>query len=155
MAKKKKGFFDGLIEDIIYHGVVEAARDPVTGKVDPYAAAGIAFGSGKMKTFDDQMRLAAHLGAAGAFDPDSDSDVSSSPYTTDDWRMFCEDGSEFDVDPDDYATEDEYNEALEEAKHAWRDTCEDGEDVGVDPYDYETEEEYNEALSEARESAEG
>ena len=150
MAKKKKGFFDGLIEDIIYHGMVEAARDPVTGKVDPYAAAGIAFGSGKMKTFGDQMRLAAHLGAAGAFDPDSDSGVSSSSSSNDDWRIFCEDGSEYDVDPDDYFSEDEYNEALEEAKHAWRDNCEDGSEYGVDPEDYETEDEYNEALEASR-----
>ena len=32
------------------------------------------------------------------------------------WRDFCEDGSEFDLDPEDYETEDEYNEALEEAQ---------------------------------------
>ena len=54
--------------------------------------------------------------------------------------------------PDDYETEDEYTEALEEAKHAWRDTCEDVSDFGVDPEVYETEEEYSEALDEARSS---
>ncbi|MGM9632786.1 MAG: hypothetical protein ACI3XL_06830 [Eubacteriales bacterium] len=68
------------------------------------------------------------------------------------WRDFCEDGSEFDIDPEDYETEEEYEEALAEAKEkvAWRDTCEDGSDVLIDPEDYETEDEYNEALAEAR-----
>lgn len=68
------------------------------------------------------------------------------------WRDFCEDGSEFDLDPEDYETEEEYEEALEEAKEkvAWREFCEDGSDVLIDPEDYETEDEYNEALQEAR-----
>lgn len=68
------------------------------------------------------------------------------------WQDFCEDGSEFDIDPEDYETEEEYEEALAEAKEkvAWRDTCEDGSDVLIDPEDYETEDEYNEALAEAR-----
>lgn len=33
------------------------------------------------------------------------------------WRDFCEDGSEFDIDPEDYETEDDYTEALEEAQN--------------------------------------
>lgn len=63
------------------------------------------------------------------------------------WREYCEDGSEYGIDPEDYETEEEYNEALAAAKVAWRDTCEDGSAFGVDPEDYETEEEYNEAIS--------
>ena len=68
------------------------------------------------------------------------------------WREFCEDGSEFNLDPEDYETEEEYEEALAEAKEkvAWREFCEDGSDVLIDPEDYETEDEYNEALQEAR-----
>lgn len=68
------------------------------------------------------------------------------------WRVFCEDGSKFDIDPEDYETEEEYEEALEEAKEkvAWRKTCEDGSDVFINPEDYETEDEYNDALEEAR-----
>lgn len=66
------------------------------------------------------------------------------------WREFCEDGSEFDIDPEDYETEDEYNEALEEARNAWRDTCEDSSEYGLDPDDFETEDEYNEAFEEAQ-----
>ena len=79
-------------------------------------------------------------------DDDDDDTVDTS------WRDFCEDGSEFDIDPEDYETEEEYEEALAEAKEkvAWRDTCEDGSDVLIDPEDYETEDEYNEALAEAR-----
>lgn len=69
------------------------------------------------------------------------------------WREFCEDGSEFNLDPRDYKTEDEYNEALEDARNAWRDTCEDGSEYGLDPYDYDSEEEYVGALEEAQNAA--
>ena len=60
------------------------------------------------------------------------------------------DGSDYGVYPEDYETEEKYNEALDNAKTAWRITCEDGSDVGIDPDDYDTEEEYEEALSVAR-----
>lgn len=68
------------------------------------------------------------------------------------WREYCEDGSAFDIDPGDYETEEEYEEALNAAKFAWRDTCEDSFELGVDPDDYETEDEYNKALDEVRAS---
>ena len=38
-----------------------------------------------------------------------------------DWRLYCEDGSDYGIDPDDYDTEEEYLEALEEAKLAYDD----------------------------------
>ena len=63
------------------------------------------------------------------------------------WRETCEDGSEYDLDPEDYETEEEYEEALEEEKYGWRETCEDGSGYGLDPENYETEEEYEEALN--------
>ncbi len=63
------------------------------------------------------------------------------------WRETCEDGSEFGLDPEDYETEEEYEEALEEEKYGWRETCEDGSGYGLDPENYETEEEYEEALN--------
>lgn len=69
-----------------------------------------------------------------------------------DWRLYCENGFEFGLDPEDYETEEEYEEALEIERTAWRDTCEDGADSGLDPEDYETEEEYEEAPAEAQES---
>ena len=62
------------------------------------------------------------------------------------WRLNCEDGSAYGIDPNDYETRDEYNEALNREKHGWRDYCEDGSDYGISPEDYETEEEYDEAL---------
>ncbi len=81
------------------------------------------------------------------FDDDDDEDVIDTS-----WRYLCEDGSEFDLDPEDYETEEEYNEALADAKEkvAWRDFCEDGSEFDLDPEDYETEEEYNDALRQAR-----
>lgn len=80
----------------------------------------------------------------------SSSFFGSSDDTDDDWHLFCEDGSEYGLDPEDYASENDYEEALSQAKVAWRDTCEDGLDFGIDPDDYDTEEEYMEALEEAR-----
>ena len=75
-------------------------------------------------------------------------DFSRGYYPT--WRDCCEDGFGYGIDPEDYETEDEYNEALNEAKYGWREYCEDGVEFGIDPEDYETEEEYNEALEEAK-----
>lgn len=66
------------------------------------------------------------------------------------WRDYCEDGSEFDVDPEDFETEEEYNSALETAMYAWRDYCEDGSDYGIYPEDYDTLEEYLEDLEDAK-----
>ena len=66
------------------------------------------------------------------------------------WRETCEDGSEYGLDPEDFETEEEYEEALEEEKYGWRLTCEDGREYGLDPEDYETEDEYNDALYEER-----
>ena len=64
--------------------------------------------------------------------------------------MTCEDGSGYGLDPEDYETEEEYEEALNNEKYAWRLTCEDGYEYGLDPEDYETEDEYNDALYEEK-----
>ena len=69
------------------------------------------------------------------------------------WRQHCEDGTKWNVDPDDYESEEEFEEALEEAKHQWREDYTDDEDTGVSPYDYETEEEYEYAVDAAERSA--
>lgn len=66
------------------------------------------------------------------------------------WRDDAEDGSEYGLDPKDFDDEDEYEDALEEAKYGWRDDVEDGDEYDLDPDDYETEEEYLEALAEAK-----
>ncbi len=76
MAKDEQGFMDWLVEDICntieIKGAVEATRDE-NGKVDKWAATGLAMGLGH--TSDDEMAtLAGFLGAEGAFDDDSDDD---------------------------------------------------------------------------------
>lgn len=70
------------------------------------------------------------------------------------WRDFCADGSEYDLDPDDYRTEREYNKALArtKAEYAWRKTCEDGSEYGLDPNDFDDEDDYMDALEEVREA---
>lgn len=73
MAKDEKGFMDWLVEDICntieIKGAVEATRDE-NGKVDKWAATGLAMGLGH--TSDDEMAtLAGFLGAEGAFDDDT------------------------------------------------------------------------------------
>ena len=80
----------------------------------------------------------------------SDYSGSYGNYNRYEWRESCEDGTEFGVDPEDYETEEEYNEALYKAKYGWRECCESFLDTGVDPEDYETEEEYDDALYEAK-----
>lgn len=127
MAKKKGGLFGGLFD---FNG---------DGKVDlgeRYIA---------HKILEDCIRE-----DNGDFSPSYDSDFDISSSNDYSWRDYCEDGDDYDVDPEDYETEEEYEEALNEAKYAWRDTCEYDPDVFVDPEDYETEEEYEEALEEAR-----
>lgn len=66
------------------------------------------------------------------------------------WRDYCEDGTEYDVDPEDYETEEEYNEALNKAKYGWREGCPSYYETGVLPEAYETEKEYWEALRDKR-----
>ena len=44
------------------------------GRIDPYKAAGIAFGLGKLNTLSDMASFGALLGAIGAFDDESADD---------------------------------------------------------------------------------
>ena len=67
-----------------------------------------------------------------------------------DWRDNVEEGYEYDLDPEDYDTEDDYLEALEEAKVAWREKYEYDVDLDIDPEDYDTEDEYLDAFEEAK-----
>ena len=70
MAKGEKGFFDQLVEDICntieIKGAVEATRDE-NGKVDKWAATGLAMGLGHTSDYE-MATLAGFLGAEGAFD---------------------------------------------------------------------------------------
>lgn len=143
------GFLDGLAKSAALWGAVQASKDE-NGKPDPYKAAGIAAGMGNF-SLSDRARLGAMLGSQGAFDSTDDYTYSCGDDGTDDsWKLYCEDGFDYDVDPDDYDSEEEYMEALTEAKYAWRDECEDGTEHGIDAEDYETLKEYEEALNEAK-----
>ena len=117
-------------------------------KIDPYAATGAAMGMGLIKDTDDLIKFGGVLGAMGAFDSDDDLPISTAAYMAPRdnryaWRLNCEDGSAYGIDPNNYETREEYNEALSREKHRWRDYCEDDSDYGISPEDYETEEEYN------------
>lgn len=89
------------------------------------------------------------------------------------WRAYCEDGADYGVDPCDYETADDYQEALNRAKgimlreevndgppiavaqadirYRWRKYCEDGTSFGLNPNDYETLDDYVDALNVAKE----
>ena len=130
MAKKNGGLFGGLFD---FNG---------DGKTD-LGEEFIAY-----KIFEECMKGNDDTNDDFSLDDDLDLDlISSKDYS---WRSYCEDGSEFCIFPEDYETEEEYEEALNEAKYAWRNTCEDGSDAGIFPDDYETEDEYTEALDEAK-----
>lgn len=90
------------------------------------------------------------------------------------WREHCEDGSAYNIDPMNYNTADEYEEALLEAKsksvitssvttdkpmlevqtsqvkYTWRKYCSDGSKYGISPEDYENADDYEDALEAAR-----
>ncbi len=105
-------------------------------KIDPYAAAGIAMGMGKLNSTEDVIRLGGFLGAMGAFDDDNDTNdystytpsrasscrvYQTSTYKPSNknryaWRMNCENGSAYGIYPEHYETRDEYNIALKKAK---------------------------------------
>ncbi len=82
-------------------------------RIDPYAAAGVAMGMGRLNSTEDIIALGGLLGAMGAFDDDSYSKPHDNRYA---WRLNCEDGSAYGVDPADYETRAEYNAALAHVK---------------------------------------
>lgn len=128
------GFWDDLAKDLSLWAAVEASKDK-NGKPDPYKAAGMAAGMGNF-SFSDQMTLGAMLGSQGAFNdapmPETGSGFDYSddlPYSSSvdneyEWRDTCEDGSDYDIFPENYETEDEYLEALEEAQNTFDNTAE-------------------------------
>lgn len=81
---------------------------------------------------------------------DDDDDDDDDDNDDDDWRDNVEDGTEYLLDPDDYDNEDEYLEALEEAKYGWRDQAIEGLEFGIPAEAYETEDEYYDAVEAAQ-----
>ena len=71
-----------------------------------------------------------------------------------DWREDAEDGTEYDLYPEDFDTQGEYEQALEEAEeqYAWRKKYTDDIDIyletGLSESDYETEDEFMAAVRE-------
>ena len=68
------------------------------------------------------------------------------------WRKeHSDDFSEYNLYPEDYATEEEFLEALEDVKTEWRENYHDAFlEYSVDPENFETEEEFLEVLEEAK-----
>ena len=66
------------------------------------------------------------------------------------WRKKHKDSTGLGVDPLDYESEDDFLEALQEAKYGWRDwAIYEAKEFGLDPYVYETEAEFNAAYEDA------
>lgn len=104
------------------------------GKINPYKVSAVGIASGRMKSTKDIIRTGAVLGALGSFDVDEedisdkrtyksvselDEGIVSSPtrnrYA---WRLNCEDGTAYGIDPRDYETREAYHEAVSKAKGA-------------------------------------
>lgn len=67
------------------------------------------------------------------------------------WRNHCADGSAYGIDPLDYETEQEYNQAIYDEKYAWRSwAAYDGEKYGIDPTSFECEDDFYAAVEKAR-----
>lgn len=96
MAKKNGGLFGGLF-DFNGDGKTDLGEEFIAYKIF----------EGCMKGNDD---------TDDDFSLDDDLDLDLIPSKDYSWRSYCEDGSEFCVFPEDYETEEEYEQALEEAK---------------------------------------
>lgn len=66
--------------------------------------------------------------------------------TDDDWREYCESGEKYDLDPEDFDSEEEYEDALAEAKEEWLDAYEEGWRYDLEPEDFDSIEEYKDAI---------
>ena len=109
------------------------------GKINPYKVSAFKIGTGGFRSTEDIVRTGGFLGAIGSFDVEADTPYphrkminvvpedpifnqikySSTINNRYAWRLNCEDGSEYGVDPCDYETRAEYNKALEEAKKSY------------------------------------
>ena len=79
----------------------------------------------------------------GAFDKDD----TFSQYT---WRDQCDDDYEHGIFTEDYDTQAEFEDALEEARHGWRSECTSDYAHGILTENYETREEFEDALHNAK-----
>lgn len=103
------------------------------GKINPYAASAMGMATGRIRGTSDILRMGAYLGAAGSFDVQADPPRARACTTSGDralyeirppvrqnnkyaWRLNCEDGSAYGIDPNDYETRDAYNMAIQAAR---------------------------------------
>jgi len=135
MAKKDGGwlgFFEGVLRDFETMAIANASKGK-DGKPDPYKTMGALHGLRGDHSLEETLRTGEILGAMGAFDKkdtgsstnifsgvydgrylDADNDVWYD-LADDDWRMYADD-NDYDIDPEDYETEEEYQDAIEEAE---------------------------------------
>ena len=112
------------------------------GKINPYRVSAFKIGTGGFKSTEDIVRTGGFLGAMGSFDVESDqprtryrrktipedptfkqikySPANNNKYA---WRLNCEDGNAYGVDPCDFETRDDYNRALEAANTTGNHFC--------------------------------
>lgn len=126
------------------------------GDPNPYRATAFGLSTGRLNSTEDLIRFGAFLGAMGSFDDDP-ADMPRQrtydiPWQFDDlsygmikphsnkyaWRMNCEDGSSYGVDPQNYETKDAYISALASAKSQSVESCLPMVQVDVDSFE-ETE----------------
>lgn len=165
MSKDEKGIFEELLDGFTMGMIIDASRDK-DGNPDRNKAAAMAMSMG-FDSFDDAIELEARIdyetkhgrNKRSSFSERSNPVIPQSQtkhggnkrssylgsYHEYDWRYFCEDGWEYGLDCKDYATEEEYEEALNEAKYGWREYCIDN-DYDIDPEEFETEDEYLEMI---------
>lgn len=102
------------------------------GKINPYKVSAVGIASGRMKSTNDIIRTGAVLGALGSFDVDEESASDKRTYMSVSaldkgivlspnknkyaWRLNCEDGTAYGIDPSDYETREAYHEAVSKAK---------------------------------------
>lgn len=105
------------------------------GVPNPYRVSAFGLSTGRLKNTEDIIRLGGLMGAMGSFDDDPYAEPKRRsydiPWQFDDlgvgvekpnnnryaWRLNCEDGRPYGVNPEDYESREAYNLALERAKN--------------------------------------
>lgn len=123
MKKNRDGFFARAAKGADLIRIAQASIGP-NGKPDIWKAQRLA----KLKGFtsrEDHMQLVAIIQSMGGFDKEPATNTTNTSYRSTPahdeyaWRNTCEDGSEWGIDPEDYETESDYEEVLEEAMAEW------------------------------------
>lgn len=124
----------GLAMNAIANRMEEKHHYRKRGVPNPYRASAFGISTGRLNSTEDIIRLGGLMGAMGSFDDDPYATPKQRtydvPWQFDDlgaeftkpnnnryaWRLNCEDGHPYGINPNDYETKVEYNTALEKAK---------------------------------------